>query len=235
MTTTVQEETGTAIARGQLREALRAVKVAEQTAVKAQDVATRASQGVAKAQGEMKRYADLDEQVHKHRIDILKRAGGAIPSFSAELKEDLRAALQARDEAAAEVKSAAAVSRELHAELDVALGEHQRAKKSAEDSAAEVILAEIETVVAELREVCARRWHLRMLIENVSLHYGGVGIHQRVQHLVAEGLEDNPRQLPVNREPEARASQWWQNFASRLAADPEATMGKLPSESDLWR
>jgi hypothetical protein len=228
MTSAVQEGQEVAIARGSLREALRAIRAAEQKVEVAREVAERASKAVAKARTGVEKFRGLDDQIHQSRVNSLKRGDGD------SLPEALKREKQLRGEADEELQASMRVSQSLHGELDAAISEHAGAKKAVENAAAEVVLAELGEIIHELKELNARRHHIQTLIQGVSILYGGAGVHQRIQFAISETLTDTPRMLPADRMPEVLANQFWVDFANRLLVDPETPMPPRPTEKDFW-
>lgn len=218
----------TSAARDRLREAVRAATKADLKAEEAQQAAQRASGVVQRAGVALQSFANLDLKIHQHRVNAVRRG------VDSGLPEELKAQQRERAAATEDLESALAVSKTLAAESAGALSYVECTQTAVKDAAAGLVLEEAMSVARELEEVCGRRHHLRMLLEAFTVPFGAVSLHTNAQEMIRSALADQARALPLDQSPRHNAARFWQDFANRLLANPEATIGELPTTKQLW-
>jgi len=222
-TATIVDEV--AAARGELRAAILRVTHAERTATEAQMVAERASEAVQAARETLSKFAHVDEEADKFRLDAV-RAGK-----SASLPAALRERLLARGRAQEELDGVLRISEQLGAESIDAVHALERAREGVRSAAASVVVARAVEAARELSEINRRRHVLRLLLMQAfavlpQAHVRG--------DLMLRAVEDSEPQLPMDRGPEAAAASYWQRQMAHLVADPSAEIDELPDARSLW-
>lgn len=222
-TTTIVDEVGAA--RGELRAAILRVTHAERTATEAHSAADRASKAVQAARETLSKFAHVDEEADKFRLDAV-RAGN-----SASLPAALRERLLARGRAQEELDGVLRISERLGAESIDAVRALEHAREDVRTAAGRVVLERAVEAARELSEINRRRHVLRLLLSQAvtvipQAHICG--------DLMRRALEDSEPQLPMDRGPEAAAASYWQRQMAHLVADPSAEIDELPDARSLW-